>query len=73
LSLAPRISPALDAAAAAGADRALVCGSGPTVIGIFTGADGVRRAGDAASALSDVFPDAIATGPVGSSQFGEEP
>jgi 4-diphosphocytidyl-2-C-methyl-D-erythritol kinase len=73
LSLAPGISAALDAATAAGADRALVCGSGPTVIGIFAGADGARRAGDAASALSDVFPAAIATGPVGSSQFAEEP
>lgn len=69
LSLAPRIVAALDAAADAGADRALVCGSGPTVIGVFAGADGERRAGEAASAVSEVFAGAIATGPVGSSQF----
>lgn len=69
LSLAPRIVAALDAAADAGADRALVCGSGPTVIGVFAGADGERRAGEAASAVSEVFPGTTATGPVGSSQF----
>ena len=71
LSLAPRISAALDAAAGAGAYRALVCGSGPTVIGVFEGADGDRRADLAASALSDVFPGTIATGPVRSSQFAD--
>ena len=71
LSLAPRIAAALDAAAGAGADRALVCGSGPTVIGVFVGPDGERRAGVAASALSELFPGAIVTGPVGSSQFGD--
>jgi 4-diphosphocytidyl-2-C-methyl-D-erythritol kinase len=71
LSLAPRISAALDAATGAGADRALVCGSGPTVIGVFRGAAGARRADDAAAALSGVFPGAIATGPVGSAQFGQ--
>lgn len=69
LSLAPRIAVALDAAAGAGADRALVCGSGPTVIGVFAGADGERRAAEAAAAVSDVFAGPIATGPVGSSQF----
>lgn len=69
LSLAPRIADALDAAAGAGADRALVCGSGPTVIGVFAAADGERRAASAAAALSEVFPGTVATGPVGSSQF----
>jgi 4-diphosphocytidyl-2-C-methyl-D-erythritol kinase len=69
LSLASGISSALDAATGAGADRALVCGSGPTVIGIFRGDDGARRADEAATALSEVFPAAIATGPVGSAQF----
>jgi 4-diphosphocytidyl-2-C-methyl-D-erythritol kinase len=71
LSLAPRIAAALDAASGAGADRALVCGSGPTVIGVFEGADGDRRAGVAASALSGVFAGTIATRPVGSSQFAD--
>jgi 4-diphosphocytidyl-2-C-methyl-D-erythritol kinase len=69
LSLAPRISAALDAAVGAGAERAIVCGSGPTVIGVFPGADGEGRAAEAACALSGVFPGTIATGPVGSSQF----
>jgi 4-diphosphocytidyl-2-C-methyl-D-erythritol kinase len=71
LSLAPRIDPALDAAQAAGADRAIVCGSGPTVIGIFAGAAGERRAAAAATALSDLFPGARGIGPVGSSQFAD--
>jgi 4-diphosphocytidyl-2-C-methyl-D-erythritol kinase len=69
LSLAPQISAALDAAIGAGADRALVCGSGPTVIGVFLGADGEPRATEAAPALSEVFPGTIATGPARSSQF----
>jgi 4-diphosphocytidyl-2-C-methyl-D-erythritol kinase len=69
LSLAPRIDAALDAAQGAGADRAIVCGSGPTVIGIFAGADGERRAAAAATALSDLFEGVRGTGPVGSSQF----
>jgi 4-diphosphocytidyl-2-C-methyl-D-erythritol kinase len=69
LSLAPQIGDALDAARRAGADHAIVCGSGPTVIGIFDGPDGERRAGAAATALSDLFAGALGTGPVDSSQF----
>jgi 4-diphosphocytidyl-2-C-methyl-D-erythritol kinase len=71
LSLAPRIAAALDAAATAGADRAIVCGSGPTVIGIFHGAAAERRAQAAAAALSGLFEGVLGTGPVGSSQFGQ--
>jgi len=71
LSLAPQIGDALDAAQRAGADRVMVCGSGPTVIGIFAGADGERRAAAAATALSDLFPGARGAGPVGSSQFAD--
>ena len=69
LSLAPQIGDALDAARRAGADHAIVCGSGPTVIGIFDGADGDRRATAAATALSDLFEGVLGTGPVDSSQF----
>ena len=69
LSLAPQIGDALDAARRAGADHAIVCGSGPTVIGIFDGADGERRAAAAATALSDLFEGVLGTGPVDSSQF----
>ena len=39
-SLCPAIDAALDTARAAGADHALVSGSGPTVVGLFLGADG---------------------------------
>jgi 4-diphosphocytidyl-2-C-methyl-D-erythritol kinase len=69
LSLAPQIGEALDAARHAGADHAIVCGSGPTVIGIFVGPDGDRRAAAAATALSDLFPGVLVTRPVDSSQF----
>jgi 4-diphosphocytidyl-2-C-methyl-D-erythritol kinase len=69
LSLVPGIGDALEAARDAGADHAIVCGSGPTVIGIFDGADGERRAITAATALSDLFEGVLGTGPVDSSQF----
>jgi 4-diphosphocytidyl-2-C-methyl-D-erythritol kinase len=62
-SLCPRIDAALAAARAAGADHALVSGSGPTVVGLFGGADGPARATAAASA-SD-WPRAVAAEPVG--------
>jgi 4-diphosphocytidyl-2-C-methyl-D-erythritol kinase len=68
LSLAPAIDEALAAATRAGAAQALVCGSGPTVIGRFPGADGELRAAEAASAISGLFPGAIGTGPVGPAQ-----
>ena len=41
--------------AAAGADDAIVCGSGPTVIGVFRGADGERRAKRAGADLGEGF------------------
>ena len=44
LSLRPEIAEALDAALEQGADEAIVCGSGPTVIGVFWGDDGLDRA-----------------------------
>jgi 4-diphosphocytidyl-2-C-methyl-D-erythritol kinase len=45
LSLLPDIDAAITATREAGADRSLVCGSGPTVVGLFWG-----RAGDGAAA-----------------------
>jgi 4-diphosphocytidyl-2-C-methyl-D-erythritol kinase len=51
LSLAPAIGGAVAAARDAGADDAIVCGSGPTVIGVFRGVDGERRAQRAAERL----------------------
>ena len=43
-SLCPAIDAALDAATAAGADHALVSGSGPTVVGLFSDPEGARAA-----------------------------
>ncbi len=60
LSLRPEIAGALAAARAAGAEQALVCGSGPTVIGLYPGADGLDRAQAAAAALRDRWPRAVA-------------
>jgi 4-diphosphocytidyl-2-C-methyl-D-erythritol kinase len=53
LSLAPAIAAALARMREAGADDAIVCGSGPTVIGIFRGRDSARRARQAAEELTD--------------------
>jgi 4-diphosphocytidyl-2-C-methyl-D-erythritol kinase len=63
LTLRPEIARALAAARAAGADRAMVCGSGPTVIGIFWGAGGWERAQAAAVEVSAAYPGTIATRP----------
>jgi 4-diphosphocytidyl-2-C-methyl-D-erythritol kinase len=57
-SLCPLIDQALAAARGAGADHALVSGSGPTVVGLFGGADGPARATAAASATD--WPRAVA-------------
>ena len=62
LSLAPEIGVALELAREAGAEQALVCGSGPSVIGIFWGSDGLRRAEGAAKRLRGRFSGAAASG-----------
>jgi len=64
LSLTPGIGDAMQAALSAGADQAIVCGSGPTVIGLFWGADGVTRAREAAAELRGPHPSAVAAEPV---------
>ena len=64
LSLAPGMGDVLEAALRAGADQAIVCGSGPTVIGLFWGADGASRARSAAAALRGAHPGAVAAEPV---------
>jgi 4-diphosphocytidyl-2-C-methyl-D-erythritol kinase len=61
VSLCPAIAPVLDAVRAAGADQALVSGSGPTVVGIFIGEDRAQCARAAAEAL----PRATVARPVG--------
>jgi 4-diphosphocytidyl-2-C-methyl-D-erythritol kinase len=64
LSLAPRLGETLGAVERAGADHALVCGSGPTVIGLFWGADGSARAREAASRLRAEHPEVLSADPV---------
>jgi 4-diphosphocytidyl-2-C-methyl-D-erythritol kinase len=73
VSLAPVVDEALSAAREVGADQALVCGSGPTVIGLFLGADGPERATTAARALSARFAGAVAAAPVGRGVPGAAP
>jgi 4-diphosphocytidyl-2-C-methyl-D-erythritol kinase len=63
-SLYPAVDDALDEARRAGADRALVSGSGPTVAGLFFGADAGERARAAVAALEGRRPEAIAATPV---------
>jgi 4-diphosphocytidyl-2-C-methyl-D-erythritol kinase len=65
-SLCPSIDDALAAARAAGAGQALVSGSGPTVVGLFWGTDGVAAAVAAADALRERFPGAAGVRPVDS-------
>jgi 4-diphosphocytidyl-2-C-methyl-D-erythritol kinase len=55
ISLCPEITDALEAVKGAGADRALVSGSGPTVFGLFWGADASDRAEAAGRSLSRRF------------------
>jgi 4-diphosphocytidyl-2-C-methyl-D-erythritol kinase len=63
-SLYPDIAAALEQAARAGAEHAFVSGSGPTVLGLFAGADGPGRAGRAAAALAGRLPAAVAAATV---------
>jgi 4-diphosphocytidyl-2-C-methyl-D-erythritol kinase len=69
LSLRPEIGRALEAVRAAGAEHAMVSGSGPTVFGLFAGPDALGRAGDAAARLVDRYPRAVSATPV-SEEFG---
>jgi 4-diphosphocytidyl-2-C-methyl-D-erythritol kinase len=64
LSLHPEIAGALDDAIGAGADQAIVCGSGPTVIGLYWGDRGPGRARAAVRALLGRHPAAAAVAPV---------
>ncbi len=64
LSLAPGIGDVAEAALRAGADDAIVCGSGPTVIGLFWGVDGPARAREAAAGLRGAHAAAVAAEPI---------
>jgi len=63
-SLCPAIDAALADARAAGAEHALVSGSGPTVVGIFWGTDGPAAAAAAAERLRTRHPGAAAARPI---------
>jgi 4-diphosphocytidyl-2-C-methyl-D-erythritol kinase len=63
LTLRPEINRALTAARLVGAERAIVCGSGPTVIGLFWGQDAWTRAAVAAAEVAEVFPGTVAARP----------
>lgn len=64
LSLCPQIEGALQAVLQAGAQRAMVCGSGPTVAGVYWGDDGQIRAAAGAEAIGRRFSPAYAVVPV---------
>jgi 4-diphosphocytidyl-2-C-methyl-D-erythritol kinase len=64
-SLCPPIGDALYDVRASGAVRAMVSGSGPTVLGLFPGEEGVAHARAAAAALRSRHPHAVAATPVG--------
>ena len=65
LALCPAIEPALEAVRRAGADAAMVSGSGPTVVGVFLGEAGPTDARRAAEELRGRFAEATAVEPVG--------
>ncbi len=64
LDLCPQIDSALAQAREAGAELALVSGSGPTVLGLFTRANGLARAERAAAGLTGLEPAPITAVPV---------
>lgn len=64
-SLSREVDRALEEAEQAGAEHALVSGSGPTAIGLFARANGPERARRAAAALAGRAPAAIAAQSVG--------
>lgn len=69
VSLCPEVAVALDAVRGAGAAHSMVSGSGPTVLGLFTGPEASVLAAEAAGALIDRYPGATDASPV-SEEFG---
>ncbi|HTW13431.1 MAG TPA: hypothetical protein VME01_11850, partial [Solirubrobacteraceae bacterium] len=65
ISLCPWCEEALAAVRAVGAEHAMVSGSGPTVVGIWWGAEASERAAAAAAELLPRHPRAVAATPVG--------
>ena len=64
VSLCPSIAGTLEAVAGVGADHAMVSGSGPTVVGVFWGADAEHRASAAAAILRPRFAGVTVATPV---------
>lgn len=64
ISLRPECAQALAALRDAGADHALVSGSGPTVFGIWWGGGARERASLAGEQLRQRYPDAVVVSPV---------
>ncbi len=69
ISLRPGLEDVLEAVRDAGADHAMVSGSGPTVFGVFTGPDAPARAEAAAASLCKRYPGATSAASV-SEEFG---
>jgi 4-diphosphocytidyl-2-C-methyl-D-erythritol kinase len=65
LSLLPQIADALAAVWDAGADHALISGSGPTVFGVYWGEEGAERASKSEAGLRNRFPEITTATPVG--------
>jgi 4-diphosphocytidyl-2-C-methyl-D-erythritol kinase len=63
VSLAPRVGQALDQLRQAGAEQVLVCGSGPTVMGILWGREAPARAAEIARNLEANFPGTVSATP----------
>ncbi len=70
IALCPDIERSLHQALDAGAESAFVCGSGPTVAGLFLGDDGPDRARSAAQGLAERDPAPLHAIPV-QAQFAE--
>jgi 4-diphosphocytidyl-2-C-methyl-D-erythritol kinase len=68
VSLAPEVSQALEDVRAAGAEQALVCGSGPTVMGVYWGEPPGSRAWKGLRRLRGKYPQAVLATPILASQ-----
>jgi 4-diphosphocytidyl-2-C-methyl-D-erythritol kinase len=64
LSLAPQIADALVGVRDAGAEQIIICGSGPTVAGVYWGERSLERAVQAGRRLDGSYPGAVPVAPV---------
>jgi len=63
ISLCRGVALALETVREAGADHAFVCGSGPTVAGLYWGPEAAQRAASAAESVGGRFPGATSVAP----------